>query len=237
MEKLCYALWRQPAADPDQLRGALLEEVAPALLDLGVAGLRLQIEDPDGDLLRYGTNPHHDRFAATVSVWMQTYDHRPPVERRLESLGCRLAGWLVTESRPIECSARTWPDGERSPGLSLATLLTKRPDITDEQFYARWHGSHTPLTFEIHPFWVYLRNAFARAVTPGAPPYMALVEEGVAQAADMVDLHRFYRSGGSDEALRANVARMNDDLATFCDMSQLETCPAGEWILRSGPGD
>lgn len=237
MEKLCYALWRTDDLSADELRSRLLDDAAPAILAAGAAGLRFQIEDPAGDVLRYGTNPEGDRFCATASVWLQSYDDRGPVEQAITGVGCRTAGWLVTESRPIECEQRDWPDGERSPGLTLATLLTKRPDITDEQFFTRWHGSHTPLTFEIHPFWVYLRNAFARPVTLDAPPYMALVEEGVGDPEDMTDFHRFYRSGGSDEQLTANIGRMNEDLLTFCDMEHLETCPAAEWIIRSGPGD
>jgi hypothetical protein len=237
MEKLCYALWRTDDLSTDELRSRLLDLAAPAIGDLGVAGLRMQVEDPAGDLLRYGANPHGDRFCATVSVWLQSYDDRPPVEEAITGVGCRTAGWLVTESRPIECTARDWPDGERSPGLTLCTLLTKRPDISDDDFYGRWHGSHTPLTFDIHPFWVYLRNAIVRPVTPSAPPYMALVEEGVGDAADMTDLMRFYRANGSPEQMKVNMDRMNEDLNSFCDMTNLETLPAGEWILRSGPGD
>lgn len=238
MEKLCYALWRTDDLPADDLRGRLLGEVASTVLRTSAAGLRMQIEDPAGDFLRYGGNPHGDRFCASISVWLQTYDDRSIIEDAIGSAGCRTAGWLVTESRPIECSARDWPDGQRSPGLGLVTLLDKRADVDDAAFFARWHGSHTPLTFDIHPFWLYLRNSIARQILGGELPFRALVEETVGDATDMLDLHRFYGAApGDDEALKANMARINADLLEFCDMATLETCPAGEWILRSGPGD
>src|SRR5213083_1018342 len=50
-------------------------------------------------------------------------------------------------------------DGERSPGVKQITMFDKRPDIDDVQFFSRWHGSHTPLTFEVHPVCLYVRHA------------------------------------------------------------------------------
>ena len=74
-----------------------------------------------------------------------------------------MAGYLVTESVPLAYDRRTWPDGERSPGVKQITMFDKRSDIDDAQFFARWHGSHTPLTFEVHPVCLYVRHAVARA--------------------------------------------------------------------------
>ena len=73
MEKLVYGLWRRPDQDLDQIRTALLERVAPTLLDLQVDGLRINVEEPAGKILRVNTdgsipadNPHGTTVCGTT---------------------------------------------------------------------------------------------------------------------------------------------------------------------------
>ena len=82
----------------------------------------------------------------------------------------------------------------RSPGVSLVTAFPKPKHLDDETFYARWHGSHTPMSLEIHPLTRYVRNSVARCLTPGAPPYRAIVSESVESLEVAADPERFYGS-------------------------------------------
>ena len=92
---------------------------------------------------------------------------------------------------------RTWPDGEQSPGLSITTFFDKKAEVDDETFYRIWHGEHTPLSFEIHPFWLYVRNQVLRSITPGAPPVRGIVYEAVPTDEQMLDFTQFF--GCADE--------------------------------------
>jgi hypothetical protein len=146
-----------------------------------------------------------------------------------------MAGYLVTESVPLAYEQRTWRDGERSPGVKQITMFDKRADIDDAQFFARWHGSHTPLTFEVHPVCLYVRHAVARPVTDGAPRWRGIVEEGLREVEDLTDPMRYFSAGGSPDTLEHNVKRVMDDVSTFLDLETVESYPTAEYILRSGP--
>jgi hypothetical protein len=153
VEKLVYGLWRRPDQALDPIRAELLGEVAPALLELGVRGLRVCVEEPAGAVLRVGTNPDGGLLTAAVSIWLPNYDDRGPHEEVLARTGAVTFGWIVAESEALAYGEhRTWPDGQRSPGMSITTFFDKRPGLSDPDFYRIWHGEHTPLSFEIHPF-------------------------------------------------------------------------------------
>jgi len=161
-----------------------------------------------------------------VSLWLDCVDQRTPLEQALGAISARVDGYLVTESMPLLCPERDWPDGTRSPGVTLWTAFPKPARVSDEVFYARWHGSHTPLSFEIHPLWEYTRNAVARVLTPGAPPHRAIVEERFRTLDDLIDPMKFF---GSAE----NIQRVLTDVATFADLDTMNTAPMSEWILKS----
>jgi hypothetical protein len=234
MEKLVYVLWRPPDADPAAVEAALRDEVGPALLATGAPGVRLTVEEPAGSVMRVGNQPDGGLLCATVSVWLDSLDNRGPHEDAIRAAGCTAHGYLVTESVPLAYGdRRTWPDGERSPGISITTVFDKRPDISDETFYGIWHGEHTPLSFDIHPIWLYVRNSVARPVTDGAPRLRSIVYEAVPTVEDMLDFHRFFGSGGDKQRLKDNIARVNNHMATFADISTLETTPTSEYILRT----
>ena len=113
----------------------------------------------------------------------------------------------------------------RSPGVTLWTAFPS-PSAQRQAFYAHWHGSHTPLSFEIHPLWEYIRNAVARPLTAGAPPYRAIVEERFRTLEELVDPMKFF---GSAE----NIQRVLTDIAAFSDLDQMNTAPMSEWIIKS----
>ena len=227
MEKLVYALWA--------VHERLVEKTGPELLALDPHGLTLSVVDPDVDMSATVAVPDNG-IGATVNVWLDSLDDRGPYESVLGGAADRVAGYLVTESVPLAYDRRTWPDGERSPGVKQITMFDKRSDIDDAQFFARWHGSHTPLTFEVHPVCLYVRHAVARVVTEDAPPWRGIVEEGLREVEDLTDPMRYFRAGGSPEVLERNVKRVMDDVATFLDLESVESYPTAEYILRTLPG-
>jgi hypothetical protein len=228
VEKLVYALWGA--------HEGLVEKAGPELLALDPDGLTVNVVDPDVDMSAIVPAHGGARVDATVGLWLGSLDHRGPYEDMLSEASDRLAGYLVTESVPLEYERRTWPDGERSPGVKQITMFDKRADVDDDQFFARWHGSHTPLTFEVHPVCLYVRHAVARVVTEDAPPWRGIVEEGLREVEDLTDPMRYFRAGGSPEVLERNVKRIMDDVATFLDLESVESYPTAEYILRTLPG-
>jgi len=238
VEKLCYALWRRAEAPLDPIERALVGEVGPALVDLGLPGVRVLVEEPAGAILRVGAQPGTGNLlCGSVSIWLDSLDGRGAAEQVIRTApAAEVHGWLVTESVPLAYGeARTWPDGERSPGLSITTVFDKKRDLPDTDFFRIWHGEHTPLSFDIHPLWLYVRNTVVRPVTdPGAaPPIRAYVYEATPTAEDMVDLHRFFGSGGDKATLRDHIARVNDHMATFADTSTLQCTPMAEYVFKT----
>jgi len=234
VEKLVYGLWRRPDQDIDPIRTTLLDRVAPMLLDLGVRGLRVCVEEPAGKAYRVGANPDGSLLAASVSLWIDSYDNRGPHEAALGTVDAQAYGWIVAESEARSYGEhRTWPDGEQSPGLSITTFFDKKADVDDETFYRIWHGEHTPLSFEIHPFWMYVRNQVLRSVTPGAPPVRGIVYEAVPTDEQMLDFTQFFGCPGEPERLMAQIQRVDDHMNTFGNTATLQCVPMREWIYRT----
>ena len=229
-----YGLWRRPDEDVDPIRDRLLADVAPALLDFDVDGLRINVEEPAGKVFRVGANPDGSLLAATVSIWLDSYDNRTPHERAIASAGASVHGWIVAESVARSYGEhRTWVDGERSPGLSITTFFDKKPGLDDEDFYRIWHGEHTPLSFVIHPLWLYVRNQALRPITPGAPSVRGIVYEAVPTDEDMLDLTRFFGCPGEPERLMDQIKVVDDHMETFGDQSTLQCTPMREWIFKT----
>ena len=231
MEKLVYLLWKGEADAIDGFRARLLDDAAPKLVADGAQALVANVADLHEQL--GASSPlvagEGRGLSSCVSVWVESQDVRPALEATLAGVAARVQGFLVTESVPLRCPDRSWADGERSPGVTLWTAFPKPERISDEAFFAHWYGSHTPLSFEVHPLWQYVRNAVARPLTPGAPPYRAIVEERFRSLDEILDMKRFF---GGD---LANIKRVMDDLAAFTDMATMNTTPMSEYIVKSEP--
>src|ERR687891_1003894 len=227
MEKLVYALWGA--------HEGLVDDAGPELLQLDPRGLTVNVVDAAVDMSAVVPMRDPDGVGATVGLWLDSLDDRGSFEDVLGAAADRLAGYLVTESVPLAYKGRTWPDGDRSPGVKQITMFDRRPDIDDTQFFARWHGPHTPLTFEVHPVCLYVRHAVARPLTEGAPRWRGIVEEGLREVEDLTDPMRYFSAGGSKGTLERNVKRVMDDVATFLDLESVESYATAEYILRSLP--
>jgi hypothetical protein len=136
------------------------------------------------------------------------------------SLGIGTSPW----PEDFEATGENWPSrGARTDEM----IEIIRGLLSDEQFYGHWHGSHSLLTAEIHPFRQYIRNSVARRLTPEAAAYRGIVEERVAELEDALDMLRLFR--GSPENIRKGIA----DVDAFLDRAQISATLMSEYILAS----
>ena len=206
MEKLDYLVW-EPVADASAL-------LLPAVRGLTVSSAA---EDVRATLLM----GRGAELAALVEVWLDSLDER----HELEALLGRCDGYLVTESVP-QHEPTPAPVGERSPGITHLTWFPKPERLTDEEFYRGWHEVHTPSSFALHPRRDgYVRDAVARAVTPGAPPVRAIVVERFRDVQDYADPARLF---GGAEALQATM----DELPLYGDQADMSSRPLWRTVLR-----
>jgi hypothetical protein len=233
MEKLIYALWRRPDEPLEPLERRVLDDVAPALLDTGVAGLRVNIEAPEAAAMRWGAAADGSLLFATIGVWLPSIDDRAMVDDVVGRPGVRWAAHLVTESVPLAYKDIDWDLGSRSPGVSIVTLFGKLDGLTDEEFFAVWHGEQTPISFELHPITLYMRNAVWR-VLPAKPgeQFRGIVEECVGSLDDLLDFDRFYGAGGDPARLKDNMARSMAVHHRFTDMVTMQMVPCHEYLYR-----
>ncbi|MEO8605628.1 MAG: EthD domain-containing protein [bacterium] len=227
MEKLVYLVWKRDDVAIEAFRDQLVGDVGRRILADGALGLTVNVSDLRGQVGKGQYMGEGKSLSACVSLWLDSVDARPPIDEALGAIASRLDSYLVTESMPLRCPDRDWADGTRSPGVTLWTAFPKPERLTDEGFFERWHAHHTPLSFEIHPLWEYTRNTVARVLTPGAPPYRAIVEERFRTLEDLTDPNRFF---GAPE----NIQRVLTDIATFIDFESINNAPMSEWILKTG---
>jgi hypothetical protein len=229
MEKLVYLLWRDAAEARGAFAQRLVGSVGPKLVAEGALHVAVNVADADADLGK--TVPIRDsgpEFAGVVTFWLGSVDDRGARERLLADAAARSAGYLVTESVPRDWERRSWPDGARSPGVKLISVFEQPARLSRDEFIARWHGSHTPLSLEVHPLWRYVRNVVARPLDSAAPPYAGIVEEHVRELADLTDPARFY---GGAERMAANMRRILDDARSFLDLERVASVVTSEYIL------
>jgi hypothetical protein len=72
---------------------------------------------------------------------------------------------------------RSWPDGERSPGVKMIAPLRRLDGVTREDFKQRWVQTHAPLALEHVPgIWRYVTNVVVSPLASAAPDFDGIVE-------------------------------------------------------------
>lgn len=136
----------------------------------------------------------------------------------------------VEEALPVACK-KTWPDGERTPGICLLTLFRQRKNIDYQTFLDRWHNSHTPLSLRIHPLWHYSRNVVREIPHAISLRWDGIVEEHVRTRPDLLNPFRFF---GKPHVVLARMLHVLTDTRSFIDYSSMETWLVQEYIFRNG---
>jgi hypothetical protein len=240
MEKLMYLTWLDEESTRSDVAVVMLGRVGKELLALDPVALTIDVWDPESDIPAPVPTPEGETpLHGLVSLWVDTIEQREPFERVLEAAAVRVAGYSVVESLYRDYGAnqwaapRSWPDGERSPGVLTVALLQQHPDQSFDEWITRWHTRISPITEAIQPRARYVRNAVFRPITDGAPPVAGIVEEAWPSLEHVTDPMLFYCADGDPERMHAHVTQMIDEINAFVDLSTLRSVTMSEWILKS----
>jgi hypothetical protein len=231
LEKLIYVVWKKKEESIGGFKERMLGEVAGGLEGLGVRGLSVNLAD---ELAAYAQGMRITRMpeppAGTVSIWLDTALDRDPLHRLLEAACQRLTGYLVLESVPIVNTSHIAALGERTPGITTVAFLEKPEAMSYESWIDQWQGHHTRVAIETQSTFLYIQNVIVRAVTPEAPPWSAIVEEGFPAEAP-TDPMVFFAAENSREKLEENRRRLMESCAKFIDFARLESYPMSSYVL------
>ena len=208
----------------DDLRERIFS-VVPALESAGGKSLAISVadvEDPAAEGIAQGNA--HGLIDGQISLWLDHVDGRGEVEAIVRGLATRHAGYLVTESILREYPDRGWKRGEASPGVTILSTFPKQDALDLETFYARWHGSHGPLSLLLHPLTRYVRNSVFRPLTENAPILHGIVSESVGSCAVAADPEVFY-SG------RENRKKLLKDMHSFLDFETVSSVAMREYLF------
>jgi EthD domain len=226
MQKLFYLLRDAASADGDALRKAILESAAPEIRASGAREITVFAADRDvaaGKPIRRIDPP----IRAMISFWLEDAGDRGPAEAALRGVAKRIDGYLVVESKPV---VHAMPKGARTPGMKQISCVTKRPDLSQEEFIRIWHGDHKKVAVETQSTFGYVRNEIFRSLTPDAPQqWTAIVEESFPIGA-LDDPHVFYDAKNEAE-YQANFKRMMDSCGRFLDHAPIEVTFVSEYYL------
>ena len=230
MEKIACVLWK-PAGMPDDVFGKSLRGAAPELARQGAGSLRLNIVD---EHVAAGTGVRVGRMdppkAAFATFWVDEADaiHRGLLAA-LSAHASRAAAYLVVESIPLRNTTQLAKPGERTPGFNLVTGIVPKDGLAYREFIQLWHTEHRKVALETQSTFAYVRNEIVRALTPGAPPWAAIVEETFPIGA-LTDPKVFY-AAKSEEDLRARMERMLTSCQRFLDFEPMEYTHMSEYYL------
>jgi EthD domain len=226
MQKLFYLLMDAATADGDALRQAIFAKAVPAMRASGAKEITVFAADKDvaaGRPMRQIDPP----IRAMVSFWLEDAADRISSEAALRSLVSGIAGYLVVESRPL---VHEMPKGKRTQGMKQISCVTKRADLSQDDFIRIWHGDHRQVAIETQSTFGYVRNEIFRPLTPGAPmQWTAIVEESFPIGA-LDDPHVFY-DAKSEAEYQANFKRMMDSCGRFLDHGPIEVTFVSEYYL------
>jgi len=126
----------------------------------------------------------------------------------LAELSSTLDAYAVDEVSHWSC-ARTWPDGERSPGFKMMAFTRRQAGLLREEFQRHYRDIHAPLAREHHPaLWSYRQNFVRAKLTPDAPSLDCMAEMHFRSVEDLHD--GFYATGKSAGIIAKDVAKFMD---------------------------
>jgi hypothetical protein len=242
VEKLVYLLWGSGSPDDgDVLRDRLLTETAPRLIAAGAHAVTVNVHDsaaaeaPSPVPTPEGEDPH----VAEVSVWVDTYDRRAPLEAAVVAVGLTAAGYLVVESlyedygTTPHSGSRHWADGARSPGVLTVSLIHRPAGLDYPTWIDRWHGTQSPLSGRLQPRCRYVRNEVVRPLTAGAPVVHGIVEEAWPSTEHVADPMLFFNAHGDRAVLTEHITAMLDSVNACLDLARLRNVTMSEYLVKS----
>ncbi|HEY3445942.1 MAG TPA: hypothetical protein VGK67_06225 [Myxococcales bacterium] len=243
MEKLVYLVWAPDriAKDRAAIRDLLLEECGPKLLGLGPKRLVVHVGDPESKMnnpMPFGPKDP-PQISGSVDLWVDAVDQRGPFEKVLTEAGFKICGYQVEESIYRDYGGnphsgpRTWADGERSPGVTVITLLERPKRLDYDEWIKRWHGVMSPVSEAIQPRTRYVRNRILRPVTEGALAIDGIVAEMWPSTRHCENPFLFFGAGLNPVKLAVNMAKILGAVTNFHDLMRVRTAPVSEYFLKT----
>lgn len=234
MEKVIYVVWRDPATGIEEFGQRLRKSLAPRLKTLGARGLRINVADHHV-VAASGIAQKHSEPAveALVQVWLHSANDalRAPVDGVIASVATRFDAYLVTESVPLPNTEHpSSGHGQRTEGFAQIALFPRQPGLSDEQFLDLWQNRHTTVAVETQSNYEYVQNRVVRALTPGARPIDAIVEECFPTGA-MTDPQLFFDAEGDAVKFDKNLKAMMDSVGRFIDMTRIDVTPTSQYCM------
>lgn len=119
------------------------------------------------------------------------------------------------------------------PGFSLVGCIEPAPGLSHPEFIDRWESSHRQVAIETQSTFSYVRNEIVRPLTPEAPAWGGIVEEGFPIEA-LNDPRVFYDARDSEERFKANSKRMIESCLSFLSLENVDSHPMSEYRFDSG---
>lgn len=238
VEKIIYTLWRAPDYSLDAFAERLRGAVAERLFTLGARGLQLNLADADvapaAGLRQENNRPLPD---ATLSLWVDSAntESRRPFDAVLTEVSSRQAAYLVCESVAIRNTRFPARPGQRTHGFSQIAFLSCPPRLTREAWLDIWRNHHTRVAIDTQDNFLYVQNLVVRALTHGATPLDAIVEEAFPPAA-MTDPMAFFDAVGDEAKFQKNLAAMMDSCNRFIDFDRIDVLPTSQYLLEVAAG-
>src|SRR5690242_13967128 len=229
MEKVIAVLRR---AEPDDAWCARQRGyVADALLQLGVAGLQMNVRDSTVRHSLMTLTTLDPPVAAVVSMWtQQCYGDQTTAALKFLAQECeQLAAYLVTESVPL--SPPAVEPGCRTPGLANIALLRRPADMDQATWLNRWQRDHTSVAIETQSTFGYTQNWVVRSLTEEAPGIAGIVEELFPIEAT-TDLHAFF-GAADDKDLQDRLGRMVASTTAFGANENIDTVPTSRYVFET----
>ncbi len=224
MEKLVYVLFGSkppnPAALATDLAAHGARRIAVNVSDEHVAaklGSRITRLDPT--------------LSAVVSFWLESAFDLGALERVLAGVSSKLAGYSVLESVALANATHRAAPAQRTPGINMIACIAPKTGQSYDDWLEHWLGEHRRVALETQATYAYVRNIVVRALTPGAPPWKGIVEEGF-DAETVGDPMAWYKASGSQQKLQANLGRMIASCQAFLDLDRVESHPFSEYLFE-----
>ena len=237
MEKLIYTLWKPEGQATADFAAALRGTLATQLLQAGVRHVQVNVDDADvapaAGIRQVASAPLPD---ALLQLWLDSAiaPRRQSIDALVGDVAGRYDAYLVTESEPLRNERHAPAPGQRTYGFAQIALLKKPQRLAYQEWLEIWHGTHTPVAIETQSTFEYRQNVVVRALTPGARPYDAIVEECFPPQA-MDNPQAFFDAVGDEQKFQRNLDRMMASVGRFLDLGTIDVLATSQYRLTPGP--
>jgi uncharacterized protein (TIGR02118 family) len=192
VEQVIVSLWRAPEADVESLLDTWVPHV---VADANVRACTISFAEADQG--RFASGDPLDVLVALGLEHAHSLDDLPERDE-LYHVAHEVNVWRVDVHHPIVATEPTT--------VKMASLVSRKPGLTHEQFARHWTEQHAPLARKHHVGLAdYTQNVVRRAFTPGGGDVDGIAELRFRTRADFEE--RFYDSDEGKAAIWEDVSR------------------------------